>query len=34
MATSQIQQFGQNMFGTGLLKKHLCKTFVKISAMT
>ena len=33
MATNQIQRFGQNSFGGGLLKEHLCKTFVKISAM-
>ena len=36
MATDQIQQFGQNSYvwyGRGLLKEHLCKTFVNISAM-
>ena len=34
METNQIQRFGQiNMLGRELLKKHFCKTFVKISAV-
>ena len=36
MATNQIQLFGQNSYvwyGKGLLKEHLCKTFVNTSAM-
>ena len=35
MATNQIQQLDKiHIFGRGLLKKHFCKTFVKISAGT
>ena len=35
MATNQNQRLGQNSYsGRGLLQKHFCKTFVKISAVT
>ena len=34
MTTNQIQHLDKiHMFGRGLLKEQLCKTFVKISAM-
>ena len=36
MATNQNQRLGQkiHMVGRGLLQKHFCKTFFKISAVT
>ena len=34
MVTNQIERFGPNgIFGRGVLKKHFCKSFIKIAAM-